>query len=99
MLVAIIYTDKPNSLEIRLANRPAHLDHLKSLGDRLKMAGPTLGPDEKPNGGLVIIETGSVAEAEEFVAGDPYSTANLLANVSIRPWVWAIGSITNPDAS
>lgn len=97
MLAVITYTDKPNSLETRLANRPAHLDHLNALGERLIMAGPMLGPDEKPNGGMIIIETGSLAEAEDFVAGDPYTEAGFIADVTIRPWIWALGNATKPE--
>lgn len=97
MLVAIFCTDKPDSLEIRLANRPTHLEHLKSLGDRLKFAGPTLGADEKPNGSLIVIETETLAEAETFAANDPYANAGLFADVTIRPWVWALGTPTKPE--
>lgn len=97
MLAVIFYTDKPNSLETRLANRPAHLDHLNSLGDRLKFAGPTLGSDEKPNGGLIVLEVGTLAEAETFVANDPYTKADLFADATVRPWVWVLGTPTKPE--
>ena len=32
MRVAVICIDKPNSLEVRMANRPAHVDHLNASG-------------------------------------------------------------------
>jgi len=40
MLYALICTDKPNSLAIRRAKRPQHVEYLKSLGGTLKLAGP-----------------------------------------------------------
>ncbi|MBP8008345.1 MAG: hypothetical protein KAY87_04365, partial [Thiopseudomonas sp.] len=42
MLYAIIATDNTNSLELRLAARPAHLERLQALQDsaRLILAGP-----------------------------------------------------------
>ena len=38
-------TDKPGHQEVRLANRAAHLEHLKSVLDKVLMAGPTLTED------------------------------------------------------
>ena len=56
MLYALLCTDKPDHLQLRLDTRAAHLDYLNSLGDRLKFAGPFLGDDAKPNGSLVVID-------------------------------------------
>src|SRR5262245_47075484 len=64
MLYAVICTDKPGSLAIRKANRPEHLQYLKSLGDRLVLAGPFTEPDgEAMNGSLIVIEAGSLDAA------------------------------------
>ena len=35
MLYALICTDKPHSLQVRLDNRPAHIEFLKDMGDGL----------------------------------------------------------------
>ena len=40
MLYALICTDKPDSLAVRMANRPDHVAYLESLGDTLVFAGP-----------------------------------------------------------
>ena len=40
MLYAVTCTGKPDSLALRMANRPAHVAYLQSLGDGLVMAGP-----------------------------------------------------------
>jgi uncharacterized protein YciI len=45
MLYAVICTDKPGALETRKATRREHLEHLKTLGPRLKIAGPFLTED------------------------------------------------------
>lgn len=82
---------------VTAANRPAHLDHLKSLGDRLIFAGPTLGSDDKPNGSLVVIETQTLDQANTFAASDPYAKAGLFADVTLRPWIWALGTPTKPE--
>jgi uncharacterized protein len=95
MLFALICTDKPNHLDMRMANRPAHLAFLESLGKNLKGAGPFLGSDEKPNGSLVLIEAENLEAAKAIAAQDPYAVAGLFSNVDIRPWKWLINNPEN----
>jgi uncharacterized protein len=40
MLYALICIDKPDSLAVRKAKRPEHVEYLKSLGDTLVLTGP-----------------------------------------------------------
>ena len=40
MLFALLCTDKPDSVDLRMAVRPDHLKYLESLGTSLKAAGP-----------------------------------------------------------
>lgn len=96
MLFALICTDKPGHLQVRLDTRSDHLAYLKSLGEGLKFAGPFLGPDGKPNGSLVVISATDRPAAEAIVASDPYAKAGLFASVDIRPWNWALN---NPEAA
>ena len=97
MLYALMCKDKPNSLDKRLAERPAHVEHLKALNAKgiLKMAGPLLGDDEKPIGSLVMIAADSKAEAEAIAASDPYAVAGLFASVEVRAFNWVF---KNPEA-
>lgn len=94
MLFALLCTDKPNSLDIRLATRPDHVAFLKSLGDNLKIAGPFLGADEKPNGSLVVIKADNLEAAKAIAALDPYAKAGLFQSVEIRNWNW---TMNNPE--
>ena len=95
MLYALICTDKPNSLALRQANRPEHLDYLEGLGNALVHAGPFLDPvDGTMNGSLIVVEAASLEAARQIVAEDPFARAGLFAAVEIRPWVW---TINNPD--
>ncbi|MGU3399066.1 YciI-like protein [Brucellaceae bacterium D45D] len=95
MLFALLCTDKPDHLQVRLDTRPAHLDYLSGLGDMVKLAGPFLGEDGKPNGSLVVVEAGDRVEAEKIAANDPYAKAGLFAEVIVRPWNWAINNPAN----
>ncbi|TFF18080.1 YciI family protein [Jiella endophytica] len=96
MLYAVICTDKPGHLQVRLDTRPEHLAYLTSLGKVLKFAGPFLGPDEKPTGSLLVVEADSLDAAEAIAAGDPYAKAGLFSNVAVTRWNW---TVNNPDAA
>lgn len=97
MIFALICTDKPESLPLRLETRPAHVAWLESLdsGGRLKLAGPFLGPDGKPMGSMVMITAGDLPDAQALAATDPYALAGLFQSVDIRPFSWAF---KNPEA-
>lgn len=90
MLFAILCTDRPGQLQLRLDTRPAHVDFLNGLNadGKLKFAGPFLDEDGRPNGSIVMIEADDRAAAEAIAAGDPYAEAGLFETVEIRPWNW-----------
>jgi uncharacterized protein len=95
MLFALICTDKPNSVDLRMQVRPDHLAFLEKLGAATKAAGPFVGDDGKPTGSLVIIEAETLDAAKAIAVDDPYAKAGLFASVDIRPWKWLI---KNPEA-
>lgn len=84
MLFALICTDKPGGLSVRLDNRPAHLSYLEGFADQIAFAGPFLDADDKPCGSLIVIEVPDRNAAENFAAGDPYARAGLFQHVEIR---------------
>jgi len=94
MLYAILGRDQPNSLERRLAVRPAHLERLNALlaEGRLVLAGPlpaSDSPDPGPagfQGSLVVAEFPSLEEARVWADADPYVAANVYAAVEIFPF-------------
>ena len=94
MLYAIIASDVPNSLQDRLASRPAHLarlDQLKSEG-RLVLAGPHPAVDSNDpgaagfTGSLVVAEFDSQQAAEQWAAADPYKAAGVYGDVIVKPF-------------
>ena len=94
MLYALICTDKPDSLAIRMVNRPEQVAYLENLGETLVFAGPFMEDGETMNGSLIVIEANSLDAARKIAAGDPFAKAGLFANVAIRPWLW---TMNNPD--
>lgn len=68
-----------------MASRPAHLLRLQALADagRLRLAGPLL-VDGSPVGSLIVAEFPSHADAEAFVASDPYTAAGVWTQVRVQ---------------
>ncbi|GES53294.1 hypothetical protein FBZ99_111158 [Rhizobium sp. ERR 1071] len=90
MLFAFVCKDKPGHLNVRMETRPAHLEHLNKLNAEgtLKMAGPFLDAEGKPNGSLVIVEAESIEAAVAIADADPYTKAGLFESVEIKPFNW-----------
>ncbi len=86
MLFALINTDRPGSLDLRLATRPKHLAYLEREVERVASGGALLDPEGKPCGSVLVIEAADRAEAEAFAAADPYAKAGLFESTLIRPF-------------
>lgn len=87
MLYLMICEDQPDSLDLRMATRPAHLAFLETIRDRVRIAGPMLSDDgERMMGSVFILEAESLDAARAISARDPYTQAGLFANVTIRPF-------------
>ena len=94
MWYAIVTEDTPNSLEKRLANRPAHLARLTALQEagRLLLAGPFPAIDSIDpgpagfTGSLIVAEFNTLAEAEAWANADPFVSAGVYASVSVKPF-------------
>ncbi len=94
MWYAIICEDKPNSLELRMETRPAHLEALQALQNegRILTAGPLPAIDsENPGdngftGSIIIAEFDSLDDAKAWAANDPYAVAGVFANVVVKPY-------------
>ncbi|GAO37327.1 hypothetical protein SCT_2748 [Sulfuricella sp. T08] len=94
MLYAIIGDDAPDSLEKRLAARPAHLARLDALQQdgRLTLAGPFPAIDS-PNpgpagfsGSLIVAEFESLEAARTWAEADPYLSAGIFKRVTVKPF-------------
>ncbi|MEE4463609.1 YciI family protein [Azotobacter chroococcum] len=94
MLYAIIASDAENSLDKRLAARPAHLARLQQLKEegRLVLAGPHPAVDSPApgpagfSGSLVVAEFDSLEAARSWAEADPYCAAGVYADVKVKPF-------------
>jgi len=80
----IICKDKKDSLKKRLAVRPEHICHLKSLKKKLLMAGPILNKNKEPIGSILIIDLDERSDLNNFLRKDPYSKAELFKEITVH---------------
>lgn len=94
MFYAIVGQDVPDSLNQRLATRPAHVDRLQALQQvgRLLLAGPFPNIDGNDpgsagfSGSLIVAEFDTLADAQAWADADPYVAAGVYASVSVKPF-------------
>ena len=90
----IVAEDVENSLEKRLANRPAHLARLTELQSQgqLLLAGPFPAIDSVDpgpagfSGSLIVAEFTSLDAAITWAEADPFVSAGVYANVIVKPF-------------
>lgn len=90
MLVALMAYDKDSALEVRKANRDAHVAYLKS-NNVVKQAGPFLDDAGEMCGSLIILDVANIEIARKWAENDPYVIAGLFREVSLIPWNRVIG--------
>lgn len=81
----LICRDKPGHLEVRKANRDAHLAHIRGADGAIIAAGPLLD-DAGEMCGSLLIYAGARDAAEAWAAADPYAKAGLFESVEITAW-------------
>lgn len=85
-LFALIAFDRADVGTLRADTRPRHLDHLRTLGERLVRAGPFDDEGGRPLGSLVMAEFDTLADAQAFATADPYAEAGLFAETRVLAW-------------
>jgi uncharacterized protein YciI len=94
MFYAIVGQDVSDSLDKRLAARPAHLERLQALqqAGRLLLAGPFPAIDSTDpgaagfSGSLIVAEFDSLTDAKTWADADPYVATGVYASVHVKPF-------------
>ncbi len=94
MYYAFISQDVENSLQARLAARPAHVERLHQLKEqgRLLLAGPHPAIDNLDpgpagfTGSLVVAEFDDLQQAQNWANADPYVKAGVYKNITVKPF-------------
>lgn len=84
MIFAIHLLDRPDAGTLRAELRPQHLDYLRAIADRMAFAGPLQADDgQAAVGSLLVIDFADRAEAEQWLAAEPFTQAGVYAKTSI----------------
>lgn len=87
----LLCLDKPDSLDLRMATREAHLAYVATFADAVKIGGPVLDDNGDMAGSLLILDVADMAAAKAFSANDPYAKAGLFRQVEIHPFRATVG--------
>jgi uncharacterized protein YciI len=92
-LFVISCIDIPDTLDLRMATRQAHLAYANT-GEKpvkVKIGGPYLDERGNMTGSLLIVHAPSREAVEQFSHDDPYVKAGLFQSVDIRPYRVTVG--------
>lgn len=93
-LFALHCLDKPASLDLRLANREAHLAYVGGFKDQVRVAGPLLDGEGNMAGSLLVMEFDDLSAAKAFSAADPYNKAGLFQRVDVTAFKATLGGFS-----
>ena len=81
-------------LGLLTALRAEHYEFLIAHRDQIVFGGPARGTEGGPPETMVmIVEAGSIAAAQRFIAGEPYHRNGGFSAVRVRPWSQVIPEI------
>lgn len=91
----IFAEDHEDSLALRRATRPAHLQRMKEMEDagRILVGGPCPAIDaEDPgeagfSGSLIVASFDSLEDARAWAESDPYNDAGVYKSINVKPFM------------
>ena len=92
-LFVLFCVDKPNSLELRMATRQAHLAYAGQFGDAMKLGGPLLNDAGEMAGSMIVLDVADKAAAQAFTDNDPYAQAGLFERVDVMAFRATLGQL------
>ena len=78
--------DYPNSLDRRMAVRPAHLANLETIKGHIVLAGGILDEEGKPVGSSLVLEFDTKEEVEHYLEIEPYVTEGVWSTIRVEPF-------------
>ena len=94
MLFAIHMIDRPHAANLRAEIASAHRAFVGQYLEAMYLGGPLLDDDGKTAvGSLIVMDFPDRAAAEAFIAEEPYNSAGLFEQVTIR----CFGPVVEPS--
>ena len=89
---AVVCADKPGALDQRLAQRPTHVEYLKTQEPIIRVAGPLFDAEGKMCGSVFVVEVDDISGAKAFSDNDPFTKAGVFGAVKINAFTKTMGS-------
>lgn len=85
MIYLFVLLDKPDSLPLREALRPAHREYIAAIADKIAFAGPLVAEDgDTRTGSLLAIDFPDKAAASAWLQEEPFTQGGLYQSVEIH---------------
>lgn len=79
--------DRSDAGDLRAEARAEHLEYLEANKHKLLAGGAVINDDGTGgHGGVIIVDTDDRAEAEKFLADDPFTKAGLFESATVTRW-------------
>jgi uncharacterized protein YciI len=75
--------DGEGMLEKRMEVRPRHLEGMSKMSDHIICAGGLLDEEGKMKGSALVLEFGSRAELDDYIANEPYVIEKVWEKIEI----------------
>ena len=87
MPFAISFTDAPGVIEKKKELRPIHVEYVLGKADQIITSGGYFPDDDDfPNGGLILLDVATRAEAVAYIENDPFFKNGIFTTYTIRRW-------------
>ena len=84
-MYAIVCFDRPDSAPLRDQHRAAHQEFLKTNSSQVVFGGPLKHTAEGAStGALIVVNCATRAQAEAFIAADPFYRNGVYESVAVR---------------
>jgi hypothetical protein len=97
MLLLFVCRDGAGKLPLRYATRAEHLRYMIAARAHIVFGGPFLDAEGAPAGSVFAMEFPSMADAQAWLADEPYTRAGLFDQVTVAPMRQMVPELA-PDA-
>ena len=87
MRYALLCTIDPGKLDLFATLRAEHYRYLITHRESIVFGGPArVAVGGRPETMIIVVEAPSLADAEQFIAEEPYNRHGGFSHVAVRPW-------------